>query len=463
MLVGWIDDFVDCLDCIRIVGPNWRVVLDSARFVRIRRIDVEQAIGGNASYAFGVFGFLCFDRKELTYGPVSVEYLQRGGYSTPVRCAATMADDVSLLDTALTYLAGATFFGNASVEAMACLTGGLGAELVRLNRAITARVVSAPYLERFGPQPTGSRGTIIVCLYGKSEFFFLQQCLYSGLSGIEDFELIYVSNSPEMAESLLREGHAASLTYGLPTGILILGGNAGFGAANNLAARYARSGRVLVLNPDVFPRDRDWAAKHAALVDDVPVEQARLFGAPLYYDDGSLMHGGMYYEVDTGLSLSSGRPVTQHLCRVEHYGKGAPAETPRFTRARAVPGVTGAFMSVDREWFENIGGFTEDYIFGGYEDADLCLKSIARGTAPWIHDIRMWHLEGKGSPHKPARHGASIVNRWLFTQKWATAIQRDLQGQAPTHALLKSFAPSVPARNDRGRAMSPVTPVRRPK
>ena len=102
----------------------------------------------------------------------------------------------------------------------------------------------------------------MVCLYGKPEFFFVQNCLYSGLPGIDDYEFIYVSNSPEMAETLLREARCASLIYGLTISIVILPGNAGFGAANNAAARIARSDRLLVVNPDVFPRDRDWAKKH---------------------------------------------------------------------------------------------------------------------------------------------------------------------------------------------------------
>jgi len=107
------------------------------------------------------------------------------------------------------------------------------------------------------------------------------------------------------------------------------------------------------------------------------------------------MHGGMHFEVDVGLSLSGGQPIPTRMCRVEHYGKGAPPETVRYTRSRPVPAITGAFMSLDRTWFEELGGFTEEFIFGHYEDADLCLKSIEKGVAPWLHDIRLWHLEGK--------------------------------------------------------------------
>ena len=218
--------------------------------------------------------------------------------------------------------------------------------------------------------------------------------------------------------------HSADLIYGLSNTIVILPGNAGFGAANNVAAQVARSDRLLVVNPDVFPRDPDWAKKHTDLLHSAPVAQSRLFGVPLYYDDGSLMHGGIYFEIDVGLSLSGGRPSPVRLCRTQHYGKGAPAGALQFNRARPVPAVTGAFISMDRAWFEQLGGFTEDFIFGHYEDADLCLKSIAKGTAPWIHDIRLWHTEARARPAAPRMKAAAlIVNRWLFSSTWMSTIE----------------------------------------
>jgi GT2 family glycosyltransferase len=230
------------------------------------------------------------------------------------------------------------------------------------------------------------------------------------------------------------------LLYALPITLVILPGNAGFGAANNVAARVARSDRLLIVNPDVFPRDLDWARKHSKLLETLPREQTRLFGVPLYYDDGSLMHGGMYFEIDTGLSLARGTPAPARLCRTEHYGKGAPASFLKFNRPRPVPAVTGAFMSVERDWYEHLCGFTEDFIFGHYEDGDLCLKSIAAGTAAWVHDIRLWHLEGKGSTRRPHHEGGSLVNRWLFSSRWIGMIEDGLLGPEPTHALLRASA-----------------------
>ena len=260
MIVGWIDDASHPLSCIRIIGPDWRVVIDGSRLLRVRRGDVENALGARREHAFGFIGFLHFDRGGGgSSGSVQVELWQSGGFSTTVQFAPTFAEDVELRDTILAHLAGASYFGNSSIESLRYLERGLGAELVRFNLAITRRVVAAPYVKRFGPQGRPRRGTIVVCLYGRPEYFFLQSCLYAGLPGIDEYEFVYVSNSPEIAETLLREAQCASLLYSLPTTLVILPGNAGFGAANNAAARYARSERLLIVNPDVFPRDPDWA------------------------------------------------------------------------------------------------------------------------------------------------------------------------------------------------------------
>ena len=418
MVVGWINDAFDPICSIRVIGQHWRVLIDAARFVRLRRGDVEEALGGFGQHAFGFFGFLHFDRQVDASGPCRIELWLQGGGSVALEVAPRVVDDIELRNIVLSHLGTASFFGNDQVERVACLEHGFGDEIIRFNKSIAQRMSVGPYVERFGAHNRSPRGSIVVCLYGRPEFLFVQNCLYAGLPGIEDYEFIYVSNSPEMAETLLRDARSANLVHGLTQSVMILPGNAGFGGANNAAASIARSARLLAVNPDVFPRDRDWARKHTDLLDGAPPAQTRMFGLPLYYDDGSLMHGGMYFDIDIGLLMATGQPTPRRLLRVEHYGKGAPAETTRFTRARPVPALTGAFISIDKAWFEQLGGFNEDYVFAHYEDADLSLKSIASGTVPWLHDIRMWHLEGKGSTRLPPHEGGTLVNRWLFSRKW---------------------------------------------
>ena len=445
MIVGWLDDAAHPLSCIRIVSADWRVVLDEQVIMRLRRADVEGVLQAQAQHSYGYFGLLHFDRDGSVSGELTVELWRQGGYWTSLQCKPRMVTAVELRAAALTHLAQVSFFGNAHTEAIARLDGGFGEQVLRLNHHITRQLTGQPYVEHFGPILANPVASLIVCLYGKAEFFFLQQALFSQLPGIEDYEFIYVCNSPELGEALLREARNAQHIYGLPVTVVILPGNAGFGAANNAAARVARSRRLIALNPDVFPQDRDWARKHSELVAHGNPDQTRLFGVPLYYDNGSLMHGGMYFEVDTGLSLSKSGAHGLPTCRVEHYGKGAPAGRSAYTQARPVPAVTGAFISVERDWYGTLGGFTEDFVYGHYEDADLCLKSLQNGTVPWLHDIRLWHLEGRGSTRLPAHEGGSLVNRWLFTRNWLPLIQRELLGPRPAHPLLQRPADQAPA------------------
>jgi GT2 family glycosyltransferase len=145
----------------------------------------------------------------------------------------------------------------------------------------------------------------------------------------------------------------------------------------------------------------------------------------------------MYFEYDTGVSADEDHVTSHRLVRVEHYGKGAPAFSKRYTRSRPVPAITGAFMSVSRPWYEKLGGFTEDFVFGSYEDADLCLKSLSAGVAAWIHDFRLWHMEGKGSTRLAVHEGGSHVNRALFSERWEAFIGTGLEGPNPSHPLLQ--------------------------
>ena len=233
------------------------------------------------------------------------------------------------------------------------------------------------------------------------------------------------------AERLVKDATIACRVYGLAISLVLLPGNAGFGVANNAAVNAASSDRILLINPDVLPRNADWAAWHTQAVRNLPPEQVALFGVPLYYGDGSLMHGGMYFEIEQGFSFRNNRTVSRDLMRVEHYGKGVPPETREFRTPRAVPAVTGAFMSIDRAWFESLGGFSPEFIFGHYEDADLCLRSLQAGRPAWIQDLPLWHLESRGSPRHPIHQTGALVNRWNLTSRWSELVKSELSGAHP--------------------------------
>ena len=440
LVLGWVDDFDRPLDSIAIAGPDWRVTLDAAALARKARPDVSKALGKGHLYGYGFMGFVFGGREVRNDGACKVTLRFRDGGAITLDRKLKPVEESELHDTLLGQISQ-TPHGGMTPHLLAALTGGLGDNIVRFNRGVSTRITRNPYVERFAGPPRSYRGSIVVCIYGRAEYHFIQNALFSACPGIEDYEFLFVSNSPELADTLLAEAKKTHRIYGLDQTIILLSGNAGFGAANNIAVQSARSGRVLIVNPDVFPRDKAWAARHTELVDTRPEHETRLFGAPLYYDDGSLMHGGMFFESNTRVTFERNRADPVRLIRVEHYGKGAPPDSSEFTRARPVPAVTGAFMSMARPWFEQLGGFTWDYVFGHYEDADLCLKSLQAGTAPWIQDLRLWHLEGKGSHRLPIHEGGNMVNRWLLTSRWGEMIKQGLLGPAPTHPLLR--APSA--------------------
>ena len=359
--------------------------------------------------------------------------LMHVGHAEPVAHAARphYLSPAALRDSVFEYLASATYFGNPPVEGFLQMQRGVGQALLRANAAISAGITRLAHVERHGPLNHRPCATIVVCLYGKPEFFFLQAALFAEAPNAADYEYLYISNSPDLAERLQREAQLAARIYGLSFTMIYLPGNAGFGAANNAAIAHAGSDRILILNPDVLPRTPAWARQHMALIEALPAEQTQLFGTPLFYGDGALMHAGMFFEADIGLSIRPDGITRQPLVRVEHYGKGAPADHAPLRHARQVPAVTGALISTDRAWFERLGGFSEEYVFGHYEDADLCLKARQHGGQVWLHDLPFWHLEGRGSTRLPAHEGGSAINRWHFTRLWLDTLQDGLLGPNP--------------------------------
>ena len=434
-VAGWANDSLDRLDTVELYVAGWSIAFSASGLARVRRPDAEQVAGLNIPYALGFWGFIYAGRR-LPAGTCNVVMRLKSGAELSLIVNIEPLDDLELRGTVLNHLATAHYIGPAYFNAVSSIGRAIGTQLVDFSQMLTRKAVSAPYIERFHQGGRTPKASVIVCLYGKPDYLALQQALFSQQAGARDYEFIYVCNSQTLAEVLLRDAAIAQLAYGLDITLILLGANAGFAAANNLGAAHARANRLIFMNPDVFPKDAEFARRHLAQIEELPASRTDIFGAALYYDDGSLMHAGMYFEADRipGFTLGQKEDVT--ILRVEHYGKGAPPQDATLLRPRPVPAVTGAFMSMNRAWFEALEGFSQDYIFGHYEDADLCLRSLEAGRPAWLADLRLYHLEGKGSPRQPVHEGASAVNRWLFTQSWMEPLRETLLGPVPTNAAL---------------------------
>jgi GT2 family glycosyltransferase len=430
LIYGWIKDS-DCAPIGQLILRNNFGLWGTTQTVyRHRRKDAADSLGLTDDRPLGFWAIVTVEKSETMFGQSEL-VVSAGHERKTFNCQVRSVSDERFREIALEYLARAQYPGDARVETFLQLDSGLGSLLINFNLEISKRIVQGAQTLQIGAAPSSIDGSLIVCLFGRAELLSLQCSLFSKCRGMDRFEFIYVSNSPEITDRLIKDATIASRIYGIPIRLVILPGNAGFGVANNAAAKVARSDRILFVNPDVFPMEPDWPSQHMQLVETLPPEQVALFGVPLFYDDGSLMHGGMYFESDLGFSFRDNRATSREMLRVEHYGKGAAPTTKPYLSPRPVPAVTGAFMSVDRSWFEALGGFAPEYIFGHYEDADLCLRSLNAGKPAWIHNLPFLHFEGKGSSPRPALEGAMLVNRWHFTAMWNELVKSGIFGKTP--------------------------------
>ena len=264
----------------------------------------------------------------------------------------------------------------------------------------------------FGEPPARPVISIIVPLYRNLDFLRFQVAAFAIDPAFAQVELIYVLDSPEQRETVEHLLTGLHGLYDLAIRLVVMPRNYGYAAANNAGSAIARGQRLLFLNSDVVPDRPGWLpALDRAVTSDPHVAAA---GAKLLFDDDSLQHAGLYFGRDW-----RGRWLNRH------FHKGLPRHFPPASRARSVPAVTGACLLMRRDVYDAVGGFTEDYIIGDYEDSDLCLKARAIGF-----DIRyepaaeLYHLERQSIEQHPgySRGVASEYNCWLHGKRWAADI-----------------------------------------
>ncbi|MBL8706151.1 MAG: glycosyltransferase [Rhodospirillales bacterium] len=282
-----------------------------------------------------------------------------------------------------------------------------------------------PEIVQFGERPADPRVSILIPLYRNLEFLRFQLAAFAVDPEVRESELIFVLDSPEQRRELEHYLTGLHLLYGLPMTLVVMSDNFGYAAANNAGAAVARGRELLLLNSDVVPDRPGWLG---LLADAVEVdEQVGAVGAKLLFDDESLQHAGLYFDQT---------PEGEWYNR--HYFKGFPRDFPAACVAREVPGVTGACLMVRRELYAQVGGLTEDYLIGDYEDSDLCLKLRRDGyVVRYEPAAELYHFERRSIERNSGytRGAADHHNRWLHHTRWQAAIA----------ALMTSAAEPAPA------------------
>jgi GT2 family glycosyltransferase len=284
-----------------------------------------------------------------------------------------------------------------------------------LHRAHLARR-APPDSVVLGDLPQRPRASIIVPLYRNLDFLRFQLAAFAVDPALREAELIYVLDSPEQratVEHLLRGLHGL---YGQPLRLVVMSRNFGYAAANNAGAALATGQALILLNSDVIPTAPGWLGRLLAPLERAAAPRVGAVGAKLLFDDGSLQHAGLHFRRD-----ARGRWIN------DHYFKGMPRDFAPARAARPVPAVTGAAIAVRRTVFAEIGGFTEDYIIGDYEDSDLCLKIRQRGLEIlYAPEAELFHFERKSiAAHAGYMRGVACeYNNWLHGQRWNAAIEQ---------------------------------------
>jgi GT2 family glycosyltransferase len=137
-----------------------------------------------------------------------------------------------------------------------------------------------------------------------------------------------------------------------------------YSKVNNYGALESYGDHLLFLNNDVEIVDPDWLEE---LVRWVELPEIGVVGAKLLFPDRSIQHAGVV--------LGLGGHAGHIFLGADEYEIGPFGSTGWYRNYLAV---TGACMMVDREVFNRIGGFDEQYQLI-FSDVDLCIKVVEIG------------------------------------------------------------------------------------
>ncbi len=265
----------------------------------------------------------------------------------------------------------------------------------------------------------------------KDHFEDLEKCIQSLLNRntYPEFEIIIAENNSEQPETFAYYDALVGQTYRQdcpiegtlmdaakrPHRAAIVTWKDGFNYSgiNNFAASHARGELLLLLNNDTELKDEDALSE---LVASVLLPGVGAAGAMLYYDDGTIQHGGVVYKIG-GFAANALWSLTD---RDEAY-------YPYSVTAREMSCCTAACLLLRREAFEAAGGFDEALAVA-LNDVDLCLKVRRAGYKILFNPYaRLFHYESKSrgseeeSPEKQERFNREIA---YFQEKWQEEIDR---------------------------------------
>jgi GT2 family glycosyltransferase len=189
---------------------------------------------------------------------------------------------------------------------------------------------------------------------------------------------------------------------------------------NNHAAEHTDAEYLLFLNDDTKSVTQRWDERLRAQLErsDIGVVGARLF-----YEDGTLQHGGVVIN-----SLTEVRPDA-----IVHEASGeAPDQGGYLNRSRLchrVSAVTGAFLACKARDFKALEGFDAEHLGIAFNDIDFCLKIAASGKAV-LYDpaLTFFHYESKSRGYdswSEEKQSRFITEQKAMMERWGDIVKSD--------------------------------------
>jgi len=97
---------------------------------------------------------------------------------------------------------------------------------------------------------------------------------------------------------------------------------------------------------------------------------------------------------------------------------------------REILAVTAASLMVDRKLYDSVGGLSENYILGDFEDSDLCLKLIEKGRKNrYMPSVSLYHLERQSQnlfSDSSWKTKVTLYNCWQHDRRWGEFISANI-------------------------------------
>jgi GT2 family glycosyltransferase/lipopolysaccharide/colanic/teichoic acid biosynthesis glycosyltransferase len=233
--------------------------------------------------------------------------------------------------------------------------------------------------------------SVIIVSYNVKEF--LQQTLISlqKALGAFSYEIFVVDNASDDGSAKLVHEHFSKVK------LIRNRENLGFARANNLALKKAKGDYIVLINPDTIAQE-DTFHRLIEFMEKTP--DAGMVGCKILNPDGSLQLACRRSFPTPWVALTRLIGLSYLFPKSKLFGKYNLTYLPEDAIC-PVDAISGSFMMLRRQAFEQIGLLDESFFMYG-EDLDWCLRA---GKAGWkiyyVPTTQIVHFKGESSKNVP--------------------------------------------------------------